>query len=235
MPEIVFKGGLLPNDPFKPRLRLTPHITAEAVPPASADYYSAVPQWGMLGNDQYGDCVFAENGHIAGQQTALGEGTEIIVTTQQVLDEYSRVTGFNPNDPNTDNGATVQDGLGDLRTNGIAGVQITTFAQLDTTNMTEVKTAVFNFGMVDVGCMIYQSDMDRFNAGQGWVGTGATGNPLGGHCIGLVGYDANNLYFVTWGKIQKATYAWWNSRVQEAWAIISSDWADEGNGKTPRV
>src|SRR6185437_645652 len=97
------KFGLKPNDPARERLHLGPeHL--KATPPASVDFYNAIGGGGMLGNDQYGDCVFAANGHTVEQQTALGQGKEVTVTTAQALAEYSKVTGFNPNDPNTDNG-----------------------------------------------------------------------------------------------------------------------------------
>ena len=91
---MTYRFGRLPEDRSKPRLTLAPHLRA-AAPPASADWYSHVQAWGVLGNQDWGDCVFAGNGHIVEQQTALGEGDETIVTDTEALAEYSQVTGFN--------------------------------------------------------------------------------------------------------------------------------------------
>ena len=92
---MTYRFGRLPEDRSKPRLTLAPHLRA-AAPPASADWYSHVQAWGVLGNQDWGDCVFAGNGHIVEQQTALGESDETIVTDTEALAEYSQVTGFNP-------------------------------------------------------------------------------------------------------------------------------------------
>src|ERR1700750_2435947 len=115
---VRFHHGVIPNDPRKARLYFRIFATPSAVSPASVDY-SAFPNIGMLGNDRYGDCVEAANGHLVEQQTYIGQGSEVSVTTAQVLAEYSKITGFNPNDPNSDQGTIIQDGLNDLRKDGL--------------------------------------------------------------------------------------------------------------------
>src|SRR6185369_13523516 len=75
-------------------------------PPASNNYVEAVEKatggdWGMMGNDLVGDCVIADDAHYHMLRTA-NTGTIEIPTTQQVLDQYSAVTGYNPNNPATD-------------------------------------------------------------------------------------------------------------------------------------
>ena len=227
--------GRLPEDRSKPRLALAPHLRATA-PPASADWYSRVRAWGMLANDQWGDCVFAGNGHIVEQQTALGEGDETIVTDTEALAEYSAVTGFNPDagppgsNP-TDQGALVQDGLADLRKNGLAGQKIAAFARVTQGNQTEMKTALAELGCVSLGVNLPQSAMDQFNAGQPWTVSGDA-TILGGHCIIATGYDAQYVYIVSWGKVVPAAWAWLAAYCEEAWAVVSPMWAGEG-GKDP--
>jgi hypothetical protein len=63
--------------------------------------------WEMLGNDQYGDCVWAGAAH----ETMLWNkeaARTVTFNNQSVLKDYSAVTGFNPNDPNTDQGTDMQ-------------------------------------------------------------------------------------------------------------------------------
>jgi hypothetical protein len=187
----------------------------------------------MLGNDQYGDCVFAANGHTVEQQTALGQGKEVAVTTAQVLAEYSKVTGFNPADPNTDNGAEVQQGLSDLRTAGLAGHKITVFAEINVADMNTVKNAVAEFGVVDIGFDVPFSAMDQFNAGQPWDVVANDGGIDGGHCVIICGYDAKYVYVYTWNAVQKMTYAFWNKYVTEAWALVDQEWVNNSTGLDP--
>ena len=227
--------GRLPEDPYKPRLTLAPHLRATA-PPPSADWYSHVQAWGVLGNADWGDCVFAGNGHIVEQQTALGEGDESIVTDTETLAEYSQVTGFNqdagpPGSNPTDQGALIQDGLADLRKNGLAGQKIAAFARVTQANQTEMKTALAELGAVSLGVNLPQSAMDQFNAGQPWTVSGDA-TILGGHCIIAAGYDAQYVYIVSWGKVVPATWGWLAAYCDEAWAVVSSMWAGEG-GKDP--
>lgn len=240
---VTFRPGVKPNDPRKARLYFRMFRKAGGTAPASVDYYSQLPNIGMLGNDDWGDCVEAENGHIVEQQTYLGSGSsaEYVVSTDQALAAYSRITGFDPNagppgENPTDQGTMIQDGLNDLRKTGFGGHGIAAFAQLDPSDMSDVQLAVAEFGMVDIGFAFPASAMDQFNNGQPW--DVVAGSPIeGGHCVGVAGYDADYLYVFTWGAVQKMTYAFWNEYVVnnggEAWAVISEDWASAATGKDP--
>jgi hypothetical protein len=226
------KFGRKPNDPSRRRLRIGAE-QLKATPPLSVDFYNAIGGGGMLGNDQYGDCVFAANGHIVEQQTALGQGKEVKVTTAQALAEYSKVTGFNPNDPSTDQGAEVQQGLDDLRKNGLAGRNIVMFAELNVKDLNSVKNAVSEFGVVDIGFSVPASAMAQFNAGKPWDVVANDGGIEGGHCVIVCGYDSSYVYVYTWNAVQKMTYAFWDKYVDEAWALIDQDWVNKNTGLDP--
>lgn len=231
-----YRFGRLPEDTSKPRLTLAPHLRP-AAPPPSADWYSHVRAWGVLGNADWGDCVFAGNGHIIEQQTALGEGDETIVTDTEALAEYSRVTGFDPaagppgQNP-TDQGALIQDGLADLRRNGLAGQKIAAFARVRQDDRGEMTTALYGLGTVSLGVNLPQSAMDQFDAGQPWTLVPDDGGILGGHCIVAAGYDPQYVYVVTWGKVIPVTWDWLAAYCDEAWAVVSAMWAGAG-GKDP--
>jgi hypothetical protein len=238
---VTFRPGVKPNNPNRPRLYFSAFRKAGAVAPASVNYYSGVINIGMLGNDQWGDCVEAADGHIVEQQTQYGQGAEVVITEAQALAAYSAITGFNPNagppgNNPTDQGTEVQAGLQYLRTPGLDNHAITMFAQLDPTNMADVQLAVAELGIVDIGMAFPASAMDQFNAGQPW--DVVAGSPIeGGHCVVVVGYDSTYLYVYTWGAVQKMTYAFWNEYVAgnggEAWAIISPDWVNAASGTDP--
>jgi hypothetical protein len=226
---IVFRGGLIPRDASTPRVSLTPYLLAGAgVLPPAVDYYTGIAYLGMLGNDQWGDCVFAGDGHIVEQQTALGDKSELKISTQDALAAYSAVTGFDPNagppgENPTDNGAQVSDGLNYLRTHGMADWKIAAYGDVDVSNHTALKRAIWEFGALSIGFSVPESAMEQFNAGQPW--TVVPDSPIeGGHCVIACGYDASYVYVITWGAIQKMTWDFWNTYVSEAHAIIAKDW-----------
>lgn len=225
---------------FSRRSLVTSHIMAEHLralgpaPPASPDWLTAVAQkspggWGMFGNDQYGDCVFADCAHQEILRTA-NAGTIWIPTVAQVLALYSACTGFTPNDPNTDNGADEQSVIDYLTTTGWEGRKLDGHASLNPTNLEHLKWAICLFGASRLGVNLPQSAMDAFNNGQPWDAfTDAA--PIGGHDVPLVKYAGGILFVVTWGKLQPVTPGFLMAKypdgtpyVEEAHAELALDW-----------
>jgi hypothetical protein len=54
-------------------------------------------------------------------------GAPNVPTTDQVLAEYTKLTGFNPADPSTDNGAVESDTLQSWKTSGLFGKNLLGF------------------------------------------------------------------------------------------------------------
>lgn len=217
--------GRLPAHPEQthPRLHLRDHLTAQLpAPPAQADWHTAVASWPMYLNDQIGDCTEAMVGHCIENASTYGQGTTIEVADSDVLTAYERVSGYDPNKPDSDQGAVLQDVYGDWVKHGVGGHKATVFAQVDHANATELKQAVDLLGAVGLGITVTQDMMDAFNAGQPW--STATGEQLGGHAVPIVGYDADFVYVVTWAKVQKMTWACYAVVTEEAWAAVLPEW-----------
>ena len=234
---ITFCPGRLAPDPSKPRMMLAPHMQAIVAPPAQVDWYSGITDWPMYGNDSWGDCVPAEQGHHEEAFSFYGGHRLVEVTDQDVIDAYSAITGFDPNagppgDNPTDQGTLIQDAMSYWRKTGIGGHKIAAFAGGSVADITEVKTAIAAFGPLSLGINFPNTAMDQFNAGEPWD-VARHAKVEGGHCVALVGYDAHYLYVVTWGQVQKMTQAFWNKYVEEAWAPISAEWVDSVTGLDP--
>jgi hypothetical protein len=230
---IIFRAGRLAPHPESthPRVKLADHLTGSlATPPVSTDWYSEVAAWPMFLNDSLGDCTCACTGHIIESASRYGEGATVAVPQSAILAEYERVGGYVPGDPSTDNGAVIQDVLGDWRKTGVAGHKCLAFAQVDVSSTEGVKQAVSIFGVADLGITVTQDMMDAFNAGHAW--STATGASLGGHCVPAVGYDAEYVYVVTWGQVQPMTWGCFAAVTEEAWAPITPEWVDMAS-KTP--
>jgi len=86
----------------------------------------------VLGNDAFGDCVFAGPGHQLRMIAALtGNQPPVPVTGDSTLHEYSLCTGFDPSNPTTDNGADIRDMLKRAVNVGMWGEKALAFAAID--------------------------------------------------------------------------------------------------------
>lgn len=229
---IVFRGGWKPT-PEHLKVYLDEHLDAQVKVPAKVDAYTGVAYWGMLANDLWGDCTCAAAGHIVCQQTALGDKNELRPDDAEAITMYE-ASGFDPNagppgENQTDQGWTVQAALEYLRTKGWPGKadwKIAAYGTVTTDNHVFVKQAIWEFGGLDLGMLVPQSMMDQFNAGQPF--SVVPGSPIeGGHSIIAVGYDAQYVYVVTWGRLCKMEWAFWQEYVSEAHAPIAKDWVSK--------
>lgn len=242
----TYKFGRLAPHPVEghPRLRLAPHLAPVPPPPVSVDWYSNVKSFPMYGNgadpeneaagfppNGAGDCTEASNGHMIQVASTYGNVKTVVVPARAILEAYMRVSGYDPETGENDNGAVVQDVLADWRKNGIDGHRCDAFGQLDHTDVTEVKKSIWLFGNANLGIVVYESLEDDFNAGQPWAR--AEGAQLGGHCVPAVGYDTRNIYVVTWGKVQPMTWTCYAKVVEEAWGIVMPEWFNTSTNYSP--
>jgi len=215
--------GRLPNDPTKPRLRLGTYQVARPTPPPTADWVTGVHSWPMSLNDSIGDCTAAGAGHIAQLVNWYGRQQDAPVTDADVLKMYEAISGYNPSDPTTDVGATLQDALGYWRKTGIGGNTIAAFAQIDHTDLAMVRDCIALFGAVYCGLTITQTAMDEFDAGQPWTSVAAS-QVLGGHCVPLAAYTPTTFTAITWGKPQPLSVSFYSRWFDEVWVPIDLDW-----------
>lgn len=217
-----------------PRVKLAPFLTGPVpTAPPIVDWLSRVTDWPTYLNDELGDCTIAAAGHMIEAWTAYGQGHTVEITDQDVLAAYEAVSGYRPGQPDTDQGAVMQDVLSYWRKVGIGGHKILAFVQVDHTKPSEVDAALNLFGHLYVGVDFPASAMDQFDAGQPWDVVRNDGGIEGGHAVDL-GYEENGTHLtaVTWGQPQKLTLEWWAKYVEECWAAITPEWLD-ANGRSP--
>lgn len=230
---IVFRGGRLAPDPDKPHLKYAAIVHDDLPqPPPAADWLSTVPPgaWGMCANDRYGDCTCAGVAHKRiGDVYVNHNGQVLTVTDTDTLGLYTDITGFNPDDPSTDQGAMCQDVLAYWRKHGFLSEKPVAFAKVNVHDETEVKQAIAAFGQLYCGFEVPGTAMDQFNNGQPWdVVKGSSIE--GGHCVTVGAYDEDGLTCVTWGTTQKMTWAFFKEYFDEAWIVIGPDMLDPKTG-----
>jgi hypothetical protein len=194
--------------------------------------------WGMNGNDLWGDCVWAGGGHETELINNLADGGKvgvepIVITADNSLSDYAASTGFNinagpsGNNP-TDQGTDVHDALNYRQTTGLVDSvgnrhKIAAYVALEVGNYQHLLEAAWIFDFVGIGINFPESAMTQFNNGQPWsVVPGATIS--GGHYIPIVGVPTPGmLAIVTWGKRQLMTEGFFKKYCDEAYAMITLD------------
>ncbi len=191
--------------------------------------YSTQVHWYAANGIFVHNCTCAAAGHAIQTWTA-NASKELTIPDSAVLAAYERM-GYKPSDPSTDQGAVELDVLKMWKTYGIGGVKLSAFMATEPRNHQHVKQAVTLFG----GCYIGVA-LPRSIEGQtvwsvppgGPIGTGARGS-LGGHAVWVVGYDAQGYTCVTWGKLQRMTTSFFDTYVDESFALLSDAWATGGH------
>jgi hypothetical protein len=185
------------------------HFGDLPVAPREFGQQALVTDWGMLGNDNYGDCVWAGAAH----ETMLWNaeaGSKVTFADDAVLSDYSAVTGFDPSDPSTDQGTDMQKAAAYRQKTGVLDAfghrhTVEAYVALKKRSLDWITRAAYAFGAVGVGIRFPSTAMAQFNAGKPWSYVPFS-TVEGGHYVPIVGRLANgNLLCVTWGQIQEMT------------------------------
>jgi hypothetical protein len=187
-------------------------------------------RWGMLANDKVGDCVFAGAAHEVKLWNAEC-GTSVRFLSKNVLSDYSAVTGYNPKDESTDAGTDMREACSYRRKTGIVdanGVRhkIAAYMALEPGNLTELKQALYLFGVVGGGFDLPYSALDQFDKKQAWSVV-PNMRSAGGHYVSIVGYRKNKLIGITWGRKQEITEEFYEKQSDEAYVMLSEEMLKE--------
>jgi hypothetical protein len=226
------------NDPRT--MKLSRFMDLSALPPApvSCNRTSSITNLGSMLNDDIGDCTFASGGHMVQAWTAE-VGKQYIIPDAEIEAAYAAVTGYTPNDPNSDTGAVEIDVLNYWRQTGIGGHKIGAYASISPlgSNFAEyLKQSINLLGGAYAGFSLptYAQDADIWmppTMMQRVRGL-ATAGSWGGHAVPFVAYDASWFYIISWGTIMKVHPAFVTAYCDEVYGIVSVDQLNE-NGLTP--
>ena len=198
----------LPTPPAGPLMRLHPSRASNAQ---------------VYANDALGDCTIAAKAHLIGIYTGNVAGTSTVFTDDQIIRDYSRLSGYTPSDPSTDVGLDEIQVLNDWRDNPGLGAEhkISSYVTIDATNQTHVKLAIWLFygaylGIeLPDGCITPMPSEDGFV----WQVAGAP-NPDSGHAVCAVDYNKNGITILSWGMYGVIT-----------WAAVAKYLTPAGNGE----
>jgi hypothetical protein len=220
---------------------LTDHLDLTTTWPAGKAQgweYAPMPiMLDCLGNDTAGDCVIAAAMHYAQVETA-NTGNPLKPTKELTLQTYSAITGYDPSDPNTDQGTDFESqlfpywkntGMPMIDSNGnMVYHRILGFAALDLHSIAQQRWATFTFGGSLLGIQCPQSALE--NTGN-WTYDAAS--PIaGGHGINRVGQGSAGGHIDSWGLLIPYTNEFATKLADEAYCVVSNLWLNQ-QGKSP--
>lgn len=234
------KLGKKPARPEAVSLKLATYQTGTLpTPPANFgwDNLIAPDGWGMLGNDEWGDCAIAGSLH----ETLLWRASAKLTTplsTACAVKNYAAVTGFDPNagpsgENPTDQGTDVGVLASYRRKTGLVDAQgdrhmVAAYVALKPGDLDQLAAATWIFGAVGFGMEVPAYCQEQFGEGKPWDIRRTNAGIEGGHYVVCVGRENGLWKFVTWGKVQYATDRFVQKYNDESVAYLSTEMLTNG-------
>jgi hypothetical protein len=178
----------------------------------------------MFGNDIWGDCACADEGHSEQVVTGLLTDKMYTPTMLQIETWYqSQNPNWSPTSGDEGGGMSIQLFLEYL----VAQKLVLGFASIDHRNTDLLQSAIYLGLSVKVGVQLQQVQQGQQFIDGLW--DYVPGSPvIGGHDICFVGYNATTKRYqlVSWGKLIECTQAFVDNCVDEAWIPIRQEHVD---------
>lgn len=234
-----YRLGKLPARKGAVKFKLSRYLDLSQlpVPPDEFGHTDLITDWGVMANDEVGDCVLAGAAH----ETMLWNieaGQTIPFSNEAVLSDYSAITGYDPSNPDSDQGTDMQVAAEYRRTTGIVDTngnrhKVVAYLAIEPGNLNQLLVAMYLFEGVGIGIRFPGSAMKQFENGQPWTPPAPDdpdGQIEGGHYIPGFAKRGGNILCVTWGKVQPMSPEFFTQFCDEAVVYLTSE--DLKDGKT---
>jgi hypothetical protein len=239
---VSFKFGRTPRT-FNPRI---PHLSAilagkkVVAPPASIDYLKAMPaNFGMMLNDQLGDCTCAAYYHARQVWSFNAQGNEVTEPDQDVEQLYVEACGYNPKAGGEGPGGNEQHVLtfllntgAPIGSKGNARDKILGFVEVDPRNLDDVKRTIADCGVAYIGFKVPQNIMPTAGEPPKTWTVDPSARIVGLHAVVLPAYDSSGATVISWGSLYGMTWQFFSTYVDEVYAIADPAWVT-AKGSTP--
>lgn len=194
----------------------------------SDDFTSGLVDWGIAGNDQYGDCGVAGDYHYNMANALTAGETPLTVPDSGTTVEQAIVAEYLSYDNGQDEGVDLGQWLTYRLTHTLAGLPVIGgFAQVSDSGA-EYQSAFHLFGGLYTGIAVSQEMMDEFEEGQPWTSTST--DWIGGHCVPHLARNSKWGRAITWGADQLFSWQNWQATRQEAYVIFTPEQIDAPGG-----
>jgi hypothetical protein len=224
---MTLKLGKLPARPGAVSLRFSDYANTTLMPDPPRDFghETLIANWGMLGNDVAGNCFFAGSCHEIMLWNAEA-GVTVPFDDKTALANYSEVTGYDPTQPNSDNGTDVASALALRRRVGFFDAtgkrhKIAAYVALEPGNIEQLRYAAYYFDGVGIGVQFPEQWMESFSQGSRRWDHVASPNYNGGHYISTVAWRDGNPVVISWGQKIQLTPAAFQQNADEVYAYLT--------------
>jgi hypothetical protein len=207
--------------------------------PAEFGHDRLITDWEMLGNNQFGDCVWAGAAHETMLWGREG-GRDLKFTDDSVLSDYSAVTGFDPSQTDpvtgenpTDQGTDMQAAASYRRRVGVLDVlgnrhKVAAYVALTPGDPDQLAAAAYIFGAVGIGLRVPAYVEDEFTQKKPWDVRHGNATIVGGHYVPVLGRRNGNFDVITWGAVQQMTPMFYRRYCDEAIVYLSTEFLTAG-------
>lgn len=226
----MYKLGKKPFEPKPTDFKLANvEVALPAVPKLPFGYGRTFTDWGMLGNDNAGDCFWAGADHETMLWNHLA-GHPVTFTEADALADYTDGAGYDPNDPNTDQGTVVREGMSYRRNIGVIDAngnrhKIYAYASIDPNDWDLLLTCIWTYGAVGIGFGFPDTAWKQWDNGGPWDYIPGTPIPNQGHYVPGVGSSnvVDRVTVITWGKRFEMTKAFYEQYNDETWVPLTKE------------
>lgn len=236
-----YKLGLKDHVPSEKDIHLTSVYTPHSL--LSPSYGATGLNWGMLGNDRFGDCYWASSAHEVMAEAHLA-GRNPVFDTENVLASYAKYLGLksaNELNEQTDQGTDAREGAKFRAHTGVEdgsghGHKIGAYTFIEKPDYHLIKSAVYDFEGITVCVNLPESAEESFRVseetGEPFVWDYVRGSSIaGGHAIAGVSVQNDSLYCISWGQEVEVTEAFIEHYLQCVVVYVSGSTLN-GEGKT---
>lgn len=207
-------------------------------PPPAVNYQQKMPgNLGQMLNDKLGCCTCAAVYHGIQLWTANAGKKMVTATDQQVETIYEKFCGYNPKDPNTDQGGIEQNVLDDWLNQGVPlndndGPinKLMGWVEVDQRIHDDVKRTINECGFAYIGFNVPENIMEAQVVPTEWQ-VDRSAQIVGGHAIILGGYDSEGLNLISWGGKYRMSWEFFDTYTDEVYGLIDEEWVCN-TGKT---
>lgn len=182
----------------------------------------------MLGNDQYGDCVVADDGHRLELWTKLTAqtGDDVDITAAETIALYQQAS-LALNHSAADAGLVMLDYNKWRMVTPWRNRKFYGFGTVDHFNHKAIKQLIIAFNALAVGVWLPITARSQRAPGGTWslVSRDGDGRPgsWGGHDVAAIDYDEGGVYVITWGGVQYVKWDFFDYYVDEVYAVLPTE------------
>ena len=182
-------------------------------------YWRQVKTWPTGANDKCGDCFLAMVANLHVLVTTV-MGHPYVMSDEEVERAYTVWKGFDPNNPATDVGMSVEETLKDWCKTGWPGM-----AWLKPPAYFRVSDSIPNwieqYGGVCAWCYLPVDENDDPIMGDRALAKYASTDP---HAVLIVGHEPGYYQLATWGAVYRVSEAWWAKFGRETFVVVHPQW-----------